>query len=104
AATLAASSAAARAPITPAAQAAEQQTAYDGAFAFLRNGDYAEAARRFRAFLLQYPHASLAPNAAYWLGESYYVTGNYQVALDTFHRLLTQYPQSDKSRAALLKL
>ena len=46
----------------------------------------------------------LAPNAWYWLGESYYVTTNYSVALEAFQRLLSQFPQSEKAPAALLKV
>ena len=50
-------------------------------FRRLKNGQYAEAARRFQSFLAQYPDGEFAPNAQYWLGESYYVTQNYQIAL-----------------------
>jgi len=80
------------------------QSTYNKAFQFLRDGDYAESARRFAAFLKAHPKAKLAPNAAYWLGESYYVTGNYQVAIDTFRKLLNTYPASNKAPAAELKI
>lgn len=80
------------------------QSSYNSAFQFLRDGDYAESARRFAAFLKAHPNTKLAPNAAYWLGESYYVTGNYQVAIDTFRKLLNSYPASSKAPAAELKI
>jgi tol-pal system protein YbgF len=80
------------------------QAAYDAAFGAIRGGDYVKASRGFRDFLQQYPDSSLAPNAYYWLGESYYATSNYPVALEAFQRLITQYPQSDKAPDALLKL
>jgi len=85
------------------AQAGEQ-AAYDTAFAALREGRYAESARRFSAFLEQFPEGDLADNATYWLGESYYVTQNYQIALDTFRSLLSRYPQSAKTQDAMLKV
>lgn len=88
----------------PANPAVAEQTAYDHAFQALRDGDYAEAARRFRAFMAQYPDGPLAPNAAYWLGESYYVTQNFQVSLQTFQSLLARYPGSPKAPDALLKV
>ena len=88
----------------PVNAAAAEQTAYDHAFQALRDGDYAEAARRFRAFMVQYPDGPLAPNAAYWLGESYYVTQNFQVSLQTFQNLLARYPGSPKAPDALLKV
>ena len=46
----------------------------------------------------------MAPNALYWLGESYYVTQNYALAGDQFRTLLDRYPTHDKAPGALLKL
>lgn len=88
----------------PAVDAAAERAAYDAAFEALKNGQYAEAARRFQSFLNQYPGGEYAPNAQYWLGESYYVTQNYQIALDAFERLLSQFPTSNKAPDALLKV
>ncbi|MBB6241539.1 tol-pal system protein YbgF [Rhodanobacter sp. MP1X3] len=78
--------------------------AYDVAFKAIRAGDYVSASRDFRGFIQKYPSDALTPNAFYWLGESYYATMNYQVALDAFQHLLTQFPQSEKAPDALLKL
>jgi tol-pal system protein YbgF len=83
---------------------AGEQASYDTAFDALREGRYAESARRFSAFLEQYPEGELADNATYWLGESYYVTQNYQIALDTFRSLLARFPQSAKTQDAMLKV
>ena len=77
---------------------------YDSAFQALRDGEYAEASRRFQAYLETYPAGTLAPNAWYWLGESYYVTQNYDVALTAFESLLQAFPDSAKAPDALLKL
>src|SRR5690349_2771761 len=87
-----------------AAPDAKAQAAYDAAFQALRGGDYAQASRGFRSFIQQYPDNALTPNAWYWLGESYYVTMNYPVALEAFQRLLSQFPQSEKAPDALLKV
>lgn len=83
---------------------AAERAAYESAFDSLKNGQYAEAARRFQSFLQQYPNGDYSPNAQYWLGESYYVTQNYQIALDAFQRLLSQFPSSNKAPDALLKV
>ncbi len=98
--------AAAAASEAPAGQpaSADQQAAYDAAFKSLRAGDYVTASRGFRDFLVKYPDSPLAPNAYYWLGESYYVTMNYPVAIEAFQRLVKQYPQSDKVSDGLLKV
>ncbi len=87
---------------TTADPAAEQRT-YDEAFAALKDGRYSESARRFQGFIDQYPNSALTGNAYYWLGESYYVTQNYRIALETFNTLLTRFPTSQKAPDALLK-
>ena len=80
-----------------------EKRAYDEAFSALKDGRYSESARRFQSFIDQYPSADLTGNAYYWLGESYYVTQNYRVALDTFNTLLSRFPQNQKAPDALLK-
>ena len=86
------------------AQGADERAAYDNAFSALKAGQYAESARRFQAFLEQYPNGTYAPNALYWLGESYYVTQNYALAQQQFQALLDRYPTHDKAPGALLKV
>lgn len=86
------------------ADPAAERAAYENAFDALKNGQYAESARRFQTFLSQFPDGAYAPNAQYWLGESYYVTQNYQIALDAFERLLNRFPDSNKAADALLKV
>ena len=83
---------------------AQEKAAYDEAFDALKDGRYAEAARKFSAFIEQYPNGEFAPNAHYWLGESYYVTQNYKIALDAFQQLLSRFPTSSKAGDALLKV
>jgi tol-pal system protein YbgF len=82
----------------------DEQGAYGYAFEALKSGDYAESARRLRDFLAAFPGGQLAPNALYWLGESYYVTQNYALAGEQFRALLDRYPGNDKAPGALLKL
>ncbi len=78
--------------------------AYDVAFKAIRAGDYVSSSRDFRAFIQKYPNDTLTPNAFYWLGESYYATMNYPVAVEAFQQLLARFPQSEKAPDALLKL
>lgn len=88
----------------PAPNPADEKSSYDQAFNALKDGRYAESARRFQSFIEQYPGSELTPNAYYWLGESYYVTQNYPISLNTFQKLLAQYPNSQKAPDALLKI
>ncbi|GLQ47171.1 tol-pal system protein YbgF [Dyella lipolytica] len=92
------------APAESAADKAAALTAYNAAFKSLRAGDYVSSSRGFREFIQKYPNDALTSNAFYWLGESYYATTNYPVAVEAFKHLLSQYPQSDKVPDATLKL
>lgn len=83
---------------------AGERAAYDAAFAVLKDGRYAEASRAFQAFLQEYPAGAYAANARYWLGESYYVTQNYSLALEQFQHLHRDHSRHDKAAGALLKI
>lgn len=81
-----------------------EQSAYDQAFAALKDTRYADAAMQFSAFVDQYPNSSFAPNAYYWLAETYYVTRDFETALAMFQIVLERFPDSSKAGDALLKL
>ncbi len=81
-----------------------EKAAYDQAFQSLKDLKYAAAAEQFLNFVGQYPNSEYADNAQYWLGESYYVTRNYDIALEAFQGLLSDYPDSPKIADGLLKI
>ena len=83
---------------------ADERSSYNAAFDTLKAGHYADSARQFLAFLERYPNGAYAPNALYWLGESYYATQNYALAQQQFQALLDRYPTHDKAAGALLKI
>jgi tol-pal system protein YbgF len=83
---------------------ATEQSAYVIAFDALKRKDYVESARLFKTFTETYPQSQLTPNAWYWLGESYYVTQNYEIAMQSFEALLSQFPDSSKVPDGMLKL
>ena len=82
-------------------QAAIQRT-YDNAYSNYRLSDYASAIRGFDSFLKSYPKHPLAPNAQYWIGESYSHLHQYREAIEAERRLLGTYPESAKAPDALL--
>lgn len=86
------------------AKDAGERAGYDTAFNALKAGQYAESARLFQAFVETYPNGTYTPNALYWLGESYYVTQNYQMAQVQFQALLDRYPTHDKAPGSMLKV
>jgi tol-pal system protein YbgF len=100
----------------PAQQAAPQQqvatvpetpqsrAAYEAAYGHLLRRDFASAEKGFNDFLKTYPNDALAGNAQYWLGETFYVRGQFREAADTFLSGYRKYKSSDKAPANLLKL
>lgn len=80
-----------------------EESSYQKAFDLLMQGRYADARSGFQAFLAAYPASRLAGNAQYWLGESNYVTRDFDTALADFAKVIDLYPQSTKVADAKLK-
>ncbi|HKQ23796.1 MAG TPA: tol-pal system protein YbgF, partial [Burkholderiales bacterium] len=78
------------------------QRAYDNAYSNYRINDYQGAIRGFDGFLKTFPKHQLAPNAQYWIGESYFHLHDYRAAIEAQRRLLGYYPDSVKVPDALL--
>ena len=76
---------------------------YERLLNLFRDGKFEEARHGFSAFLSEYPNSDLAPNARYWLGESYYGKKEFKQAIDSYDRVELDYPQSEKVPAAILK-
>jgi tol-pal system protein YbgF len=90
-------------PPAGAASGGEQAT-YDSAFNALKGAEYPKAIANFRAFLTAYPSSPLASNAQYWLGEAFYVTREYDSAIQAFRKVATDWPDSRKAPDALVKV
>jgi tol-pal system protein YbgF len=91
--------AAGQAPTSP----APDRTEYERVLALYRSGDLDGARRGFNAFLSDYPQSDLAPNARYWLGESYYNKKDFRMAIESYDKVRSDYPNSEKAPAAMLK-
>jgi len=83
---------------------ADQRKDYDRALEQLKEGRYNEASAAFKAFLEKYPGSSYSDNAQYWLGEVFYVTRQFQLALNEFGKVLSSHPDSPKVADAKLKM
>ncbi|HHW4679342.1 MAG TPA: tol-pal system protein YbgF [Xylella sp.] len=81
----------------------KERTLYDVAFEALKNNKYADAVELFLSFLQLYPNGIYAPNALYWLGESYYEMHDFVSAESQFRSLISRYPTHDKASGGLLK-
>lgn len=76
---------------------------YEQALALVMAGKSAQGRKELTAFLADYPSSSLAPNALYWIGESYYDEKNYAQAILAFKEVRRKYPKSAKAPDAMLK-
>lgn len=84
--------------------AGSPQERYNYAYKLLVQSDYADAEAAFREFLGAHPQDALAGNAQYWLGETYYVRGQYEPAAQAFLQGYQGYPKGAKAPDSLLKL
>ncbi len=77
---------------------------YETAYGYLLQRDYGSAETAFTDFLKKFPNDSLSGNAQYWLGETYFVRGQYKAAASSFLKGYSTYSQSGKAPDSLLKL
>ena len=81
----------------------DASTAYKGALDEYYSRRYESAISGFTELLTVAPNHSLADNAQYWIGESYYAIGNYTKALESFHKVF-DFPKSNKLSDAHYKI
>ena len=79
-------------------------TAFELAANDLKRGHYSLAAAGFANFLTQYPDSALAPEATFWLGESYRGQGLAARAVKVWEMEVNTFPRHDMTPRALLAL
>lgn len=82
----------------------DAQTLYQQGYGALLQKDYPGAEIAFRQVVDSFPNDPLAANAQYWLGETYFVRGEYKNAADAFLKGYKKYGSGDKAPDTLLKL
>jgi TolA-binding protein len=88
-------------PPPPPANAAE---AFAQARALFTANDHAAAATAFEDFVARYPTNARAPEAYYWLGESYFVRRGYQTATAAYANALKSRPGTAWAPSAMARL
>jgi tol-pal system protein YbgF len=76
---------------------------YERLLALFRDGDLEGARQGFAGFLDEFPNSNLAPNARFWLGETYFGKKDFQKAIDAYDKVEVDYPSSEKVPSAILK-
>ena len=78
--------------------------AFQSARAALASGDPAGAASGFQDFITRYPSDARAPEAYYWLGESFYKRKGYTNATAAYASALRSNPRTPWGSAAMVRL
>lgn len=66
-------------------------------------GNFDLALAGFQHYMAQFPEASQADNAQYWIGECYYSLKDFNKAIEAFTKVMKNYPKSVKVPGAKLK-
>jgi tol-pal system protein YbgF len=90
--------------LTAALSGDSAQMLYQQGYGALLQKDYAGAEGAFRHLLQTYPDDPLAADAQYWIGETFYVRGQYKNAADAFLNGYKKYKSGQKAPDSLLKL
>jgi tol-pal system protein YbgF len=90
------------APGDPVAAPPDRNTLYDGAVAALQSGKYGEARQKFRLYVQAFAQDEKAPQAGYFIGESFAKEKDFDKAIVEFQRVIDSYPKSDVADDAFL--
>jgi tol-pal system protein YbgF len=77
---------------------------YDAALAAINGRQFEQAEMGFRQFLQSNPRDRLAPNAVYWLGESYFRRSRHKDAAEQYLKVTTEHAGAAIAPDAMLKL
>jgi tol-pal system protein YbgF len=91
------------APVDTSAAPGQAGKLYQTAMQQYRRGAYGTARSGLQAFLQRYPDNQLAPDAQYYIGETYAQQSQPEKALDAYARVLQLFPNSRRAPAALYK-
>ncbi len=100
--------------MAPAGEAPERQAAlapggdavalYNQGYGDLLRRDYSSAEGAFRALVTNFPTDKLAGKAQYWLGETYFVRGQFKDAADAFLKSYNTQKTGEKAPDSLVQL
>jgi len=66
-------------------------------------GKYDDARKTFQQVFDADPTGELADNALYWIGETYFVAGNYAEAMKFYRRVTAEFSEANKAPDAMFK-
>lgn len=81
----------------------DPQALYQTALEQFRRGSYTTARSGLEQFLSRHPEHPLAPDARFYVAETYAESGEQRQALDAYGRVVELYPDSPRAASALYK-
>ncbi|MEO8216748.1 MAG: tol-pal system protein YbgF [Acidobacteriota bacterium] len=84
--------------------AAGVSDAYRQALTLFGKGQINDSRALFQKIFEADPSGELADNALYWVGETWFVTGNYPEAIRVYQRVEHEYGEQNKAPDAVLKI
>jgi tol-pal system protein YbgF len=78
-------------------------TLYHNALRDYTTGNYDLSRQEFVDYINHFPNSDLASNSQFYLGEIFYAQKDYPNAIKSYNLVLSNYPQSIKQAASLLK-
>jgi tol-pal system protein YbgF len=70
----------------------------------ITQGKQAEACVVFQQVFDAEPTGNLADNALFWIGETYFATGDYKNAMRSYERVVKEFAEENKAPDAMFKL
>lgn len=95
--------AAASAPAAPVVAGSSPQRLYNTAWADYASGQWALAVTGFEAYISTYPRSEMTDDAAFYIGETYFLQGGFQDAVEAYEQVVLNYPNGDKVPEAAYK-
>lgn len=90
--------------VSSALASAQVAETYRKALMQFGEGKIAEARKTFQEVFDAEPTGDLADNALFWIGETYYQTGDYANAVRYYRRVTTEFSDQNKAPDALFKI
>jgi len=92
-----------RSPTAAPAAGPGPATLYKLSFDQMSRGAHSTARSGFQSLLTQYPQSDLAPDAQYYIGETFQAEGNTAAADSVFNLVVSTYPRAPRAATALYK-
>lgn len=79
-----------------------ENRAFEAAYGLYKAESYQSAAIAFRDFMRQFPQSVHEANVYYWMGNAYFLSGDYANSQDSYQNLITRFQDHPRVAEAML--